>query len=1165
MPGPPPMKDNQVPLDYPNYLDNDWRKGRQSQSNGVPSDYPGQLSATNFQPAFMHQEVDPSTPYQHLEAHLGTNNGFESHAFPQGWGMPSLLAHENVGDHMSRHAVAAGTVAPDWLEPHNETPQPAFFGDDPSIKAKDVSGELAATIRGRGKVIQDTQPTARLAVTSEIKSSPVPLSVERATVIIKEDAPELSFDRSTRYEGDASPSASSPLSSDQPQPERKPLDRPQSPPKSALTASVRPLFQLSSARSREHYRPKTSIPTHLSPEEYARQSIIAAYSSRLNPFALHPEEYQLLRDHINHAQVTSYLNIRNGILRLWMRNPLVSVTREEAAGCTKDYRWFGVAEVSYQWLVRKGYINFGCAEVPQPQSLCRPIPPPVAAAKRETIVVVGAGMAGLGCARQLEGLFLQFADHWKSSGKQPPKIIVLEGRGRIGGRVYSHPLKTQSSQNLPSGLRCTAELGAQIITGFDHGNPLSAIIRGQLALHYHSLKDNSILCDSDGTAVEGYRDQLVEKLYNDILDRASVFRHKAAPLPSIEGDRELIELGREPPVESGKTITALENAAAVLPLPGSGAQSTRNGSIDFVPAGVDKLTGKLHMTPGIPAKGPAALAAQIMGWSVNTNVDPRTSIDLTDKVNSDPYPSLGAIMDEAVMEYQKIIQLTPQDMRLLNWHYANLEYANAANVRDLSLAGWDQDTGNEFEGEHAQVVGGYLQVPRGLRLLPTPLDVRTHKSVHHITYSAEASGVGRPATVECEDGERIEADQVVLTLPLGVLKRGSVQFEPALPDWKLGPISRLGFGTLNKVVLVFESAFWDEERDMFGLLRESTVGDSLSQENYARQRGRFYLFWNCIKTSGQPMLVALMAGDAAHQTEASSDRELVDEACNALRKLFGHSQAPVPVETIITRWSTDRFARGSYSYVGTQARPDDYDLMARSIGNLHFAGEATCGTHPATVHGAYLSGLRAASEVIESYLGPIPITTPLLTPKGQLEATSIFAGSKRPADATASRRAQELKRARSAAYEARINDVIYEAIGERPSKPGKTGANPFLLYQKDHWFRCKDMCDEASRKASKDANAKASRNEVRAALGQMWRNAPEEQKRPYLDQTASNKQVNHASAADYKERIAKWDATAAEVRQRFVEQHPDRPSEEESRLFEEMPGGSSPGKRSRTS
>lgn len=64
--------------------------------------------------------------------------------------------------------------------------------------------------------------------------------------------------------------------------------------------------------------------------------------------------------------------------------------------------------------------------------------------------------------------------------------------------------------------------------------------------------------------------------------------------------------------------------------------------------------------------------------------------------------------------------------------------------------------------------------------------------------------------------------------------------------------------------------------------------------------------------------------------------------------------------------------------MAAEARPSDYDLMAQPVGNLHFAGEATCGGYPATVHGAYISGLRAASEVYESILGPIKVPEPLV-------------------------------------------------------------------------------------------------------------------------------------------------------------------------------------------
>ncbi|MFH8387497.1 FAD-dependent oxidoreductase [Kitasatospora sp. NPDC018058] len=73
---------------------------------------------------------------------------------------------------------------------------------------------------------------------------------------------------------------------------------------------------------------------------------------------------------------------------------------------------------------------------------------------------------------------------------------------------------------------------------------------------------------------------------------------------------------------------------------------------------------------------------------------------------------------------------------------------------------------------------------------------------------------------------------------------------------------------------------------------------------------------------------------------------------------------PQPTDYQITHWASDPYARGSYSYNKVGSTPMMRDqLAARTDERVHFAGEATHRSSFATVHGAYLSGVRAAKEI----------------------------------------------------------------------------------------------------------------------------------------------------------------------------------------------------------
>ncbi len=76
-------------------------------------------------------------------------------------------------------------------------------------------------------------------------------------------------------------------------------------------------------------------------------------------------------------------------------------------------------------------------------------------------------MAGLGCARQLEGLFKQYAKHFRDLGEDVPDVVCWKDATESAGGVYSRAFKHQPSHPAPGfeDMRATAEMGGMIHHG----------------------------------------------------------------------------------------------------------------------------------------------------------------------------------------------------------------------------------------------------------------------------------------------------------------------------------------------------------------------------------------------------------------------------------------------------------------------------------------------------------------------------------------------------------------------------------------------------------------------------------------------------------------------------------------------------------------------------
>ena len=195
------------------------------------------------------------------------------------------------------------------------------------------------------------------------------------------------------------------------------------------------------------------------------------------------------------------------------------------------------------------------------------------------------------------------------------------------------------------------------------------------------------------------------------------------------------------------------------------------------------------------------------------------------------------------------------------------------------------------------------------------------------------------------------ADRVVITLPHGVLRQNKVMFTPALPDWKQQAIKAIGLGQADKIVLAFDKTFWDAKQQFLGFRRDGW--------------GKAEMFLNLKRTTDKSILVGMVLGDARKEVLNSGGR-LSDDFMLRLRRIYG-ADIPEPKSLFLTNWSADPNSMGPFAIPIVGSTPKHYAALAEPIsGKLFFAGEHTNFDYRASVHGAYLSGLRAARQLMET-------------------------------------------------------------------------------------------------------------------------------------------------------------------------------------------------------
>lgn len=282
----------------------------------------------------------------------------------------------------------------------------------------------------------------------------------------------------------------------------------------------------------------------------------------------------------------------------------------------------------------------------------------------------------------------------------------------------------------------------------------------------------------------------------------------------------------------------------------------------------------------------------------------------------------------------------------------------------------------------------------------------------------QGTSTRREITVTTQAGERHAFDEVVVTCPLGWLKRNKEAFIPELPPRLSSAIDAISYGRLEKVYITFPEAFWHTETTGNTVALPTA---SASATNGTNTKLSFAQFLTPLYHTDHPEEVpwdqecfslAALPNDTAHPTLlfytygpcatyivdkltslSSTTTEMTNSNSHApsskqytfLNTLFApfysllpnyipNTKACTPTTILATTWQSDPNAgHGSYSnfQVGLLDGNKDIETLRAGMGldrGVWFAGEHTAPfVALGTTTGALWSGERAAGQICALY------------------------------------------------------------------------------------------------------------------------------------------------------------------------------------------------------
>lgn len=573
--------------------------------------------------------------------------------------------------------------------------------------------------------------------------------------------------------------------------------------------------------------------------------------------------------------------------------------------------------------------------------------------------IVGGGIAGLACAHELLRLS-------KSEGVKM-EVILLEARERIGGRLLTDRDSFQKSDGSP----VAVDMGASWIHGVTD-NPLTALSREANVDLVTSIEDVKML-GAGMKEIDRSIDDKMGDLFDSLLDKGAAEcwkREESANVVTSEAAQKVCRwygsvLGNNadseqsdpprtlPPSHRTSTDITIDNAV--------GAALRRREEFEYLSTQEHSLL-RWYCENAQYALGADMKDLSMMFW----DSDETHAFEGDHVYIKQGYSSLVDHLlrkCEAHGDAFKIVRNFPvgklEFARNSTSHpYQDIDASSSKSTTRIDLS--DACSATSMDGKSSHNFDfAVCAVPLGV--LKDSVDSMTSKSTPATVAHSSLSG---PSVKACD----------------------RLTFEPPLPFSKRDSIKNVGFGLLNKVYLQFPTAFWRRPGDRASLGGTPFLGKgSEIFGNASGHNAQHYMFLDVGRTLNRDdveppaILMTLISGSEAVVAERMSDAALTDDIMSTLKILYSDMDVPSPTRVRITRWGGDQFSRGCYTFLPPGTSDQDYFLLQAPCNSkgeafmvdksetmrLFFCGEHTTSLHPSMAHGAYLSGLRAAADVMK--------------------------------------------------------------------------------------------------------------------------------------------------------------------------------------------------------